>query len=66
MAAKKFTPKPGAKFRTNDMFKVRWKMVWRGVILRANPYIAGCWIARVDGFEKEQHVNEKWMEGVDQ
>lgn len=65
MTKKKFEPKPGAKFRTNAMFRMRWKMEWRGVLLRPSITVPNCWVARVDGMpDNVQTINEKWMEGV--
>jgi hypothetical protein len=63
---KKFVPAAGAKFRTNAMFRLRWKMEWTGTLLKVSAYMPGCWVARVDGMPKTQYINEKWMEGTDE
>lgn len=58
--------KPGARVRTNDVFKTVTKGYgpWSGALVRRDGTIGGAWYVRVDGISKMQVINEKLMEVV--
>lgn len=57
-----FTPAPGKRFRTNDVFRrVTGGYAFTGTTVRRHTPISGCWTCTYDGSEGTHYVHESYM-----